>query len=96
MLTTKSFFSTQQYVGCRKEALLIVKFEQLYGVTDESQNQLDQFLNDEITEHLESLETESMLNGIYDKLTTLFVLYEYTLDNKYMERAIQIKITGRQ
>ena len=33
-------------------------FEKLYGVTDESQIQLDQFLDDEITEHLQSLEKE--------------------------------------
>ena len=33
-------------------------FEKLCGVTDESQIQLDQFLKDEITEHLQSLEKE--------------------------------------
>ena len=33
-------------------------FEKLFGVADESQIQLDQFLKDEITEHLQSLEKE--------------------------------------
>ena len=33
-------------------------FEKLCGVTDESQIQLDQFLKDEITEHLQSVEKE--------------------------------------
>ena len=36
----------------------IAMFEKLCGVTDESQIQLDQFLKDEITEHLQSLENE--------------------------------------
>ena len=33
-------------------------FDKLCGVTDESQIQLDQFIKDEITEHLQSLEKE--------------------------------------
>ena len=33
-------------------------FEKLCGVNDESQIQLDQFLKDDITEHLQSLETK--------------------------------------
>ncbi|XP_076320060.1 protein FAM200A-like [Tachypleus tridentatus] len=36
----------------------IAMFEKLCGVMDESQIQLDQFLKDEITEHLQSLEKE--------------------------------------
>ncbi|XP_076056323.1 zinc finger BED domain-containing protein 5-like [Oratosquilla oratoria] len=36
----------------------ITMFEKLCGVMDESQLQLDQFRNDEITEHLQSLEKE--------------------------------------
>ena len=36
----------------------IAMFEKLCGVTDESQIQLDQFLKDEITEHLQSLVKE--------------------------------------
>ena len=34
----------------------ITTFEKCYGMMDESQIHLDQFLNDEITEHLQSLE----------------------------------------
>ena len=36
----------------------IAMLEKLCGVTDECQIQLDRFLNDEITEHLQSLEKE--------------------------------------
>ncbi|XP_064100780.1 protein FAM200A-like [Macrobrachium nipponense] len=44
---------------CRKTNLEnIAMFEKLCGVMDESQVQLDQFLKDEITEHLQSLEKE--------------------------------------
>ncbi|XP_076058591.1 protein FAM200A-like [Oratosquilla oratoria] len=60
----RAFVSKLQIWGQKTNIGNITMFEKLCGVMDESQIQLDQFLKDEITEYLQSLERKSSVTSL--------------------------------